>query len=86
MIDMLTITFRNDGTGDKATGNYDVTVTVNGLVIYRGRVERHDRRMGWEQLLRDFIGQLGQPPGEVVFIGKPCDNLSTEDVTEICTT
>jgi len=71
---MLTIAFRNDSTGDKFTGNYDVTVTVNGLVIDRLRVEGHDRREGWRGLAKDLARVL-EPSSDCCYMGKPCDCL-----------
>ena len=49
---MLTIHFVNDGTGDQETGNYDVTVVVNGQVIAKDRVQGHKRARGWSDLVR----------------------------------
>ena len=77
---MLTIAFRNDKTGDEITGNYDVTVTVNGLVVDRARVEGHDRREGWQGLVGDLAKSLG-----CCHVGKPCDNLKPVEWCE-CTT
>lgn len=52
---MLTITFRNDGTGDGRVGNYDVVVRVNSLVIAERRIEGHDRAEGWRGLVRMLL-------------------------------
>ena len=49
---MLSVTFRNDGTGDAETGNYEVVVRVNTVVISRERVEGHRRADGWRELVR----------------------------------
>ena len=49
---MLLITFRNDGTGDKHVGNYEVMVSVNGLAIAQERIEDHRRADGWRALVR----------------------------------
>ena len=57
---MLSVTFRNDGTGDAETGYYDVVVTVNGIVISRERIEGHRRADGWRELVR-MLAEKGQP-------------------------
>ena len=51
---MLTITFHNDGTGSVEVGNYDYCVYVNDMIIQSGRVEGHNRREGWKELVRHF--------------------------------
>ena len=51
---MLIIKLVNDGTGNAEIGNYDVTVTINMAVVWKGRVEGHDRRMGWPWLIRQL--------------------------------
>ena len=57
---MLLITFRNDGSGDGDVGNYEVRVSVNGLVIAEERVEGHRRAEGWRALVR-MLGQGARP-------------------------
>lgn len=52
---MLTITFHNDGTGDAETGSYNVTVSVNSNIIWKGRVEDHRRADGWRELVRMLV-------------------------------
>jgi hypothetical protein len=52
---MLILTFHNDSTGVTIQGNYNVKVYVNEKVIYEGRVEGHDRRKGWVNLVRMFL-------------------------------
>jgi hypothetical protein len=74
---MLTITFHNDGTGSKGIANYDVTVRVNEHVIERLRVEGHERALGW----RALAARLLEPPGDVCYCGKPCDNLAPCECT-----
>ncbi len=54
---VLTIAFRNDGTGTPEVGNYDVTVSANGLVVGRARVEGHPRVEDWRALLRRLLEQ-----------------------------
>ena len=56
---MLTVSFRNDGTGDGAVGNYDVTANVNGLVVWRGRVEGYKRAQPWLYLVARLVDQAG---------------------------
>ena len=48
---MLIITLHNDGTGDTKTGNYNYEVFINTRRIAKGRVEGHDRSLGWEGLV-----------------------------------
>lgn len=57
---MLSITFRNDGTGDAETGHYDVVVAVNGFVLSTERIENHRRADGWRELVR-MLAEEGQP-------------------------
>ena len=49
---MLIITFHNDGTGDTIEGNYDVAVYMNKGIIWKGRIENHNRLSGWEGLVK----------------------------------
>jgi hypothetical protein len=53
MPQMLTVIFRNDGTGTDEIGNYDVSVDVNGIVIERFRVTGHNRADGARVLVRE---------------------------------
>ena len=55
MRDMLIILFRNDGTGDHETGNYEVTVRVNQFELHRARIEGHKRADGWRELVRMLL-------------------------------
>ena len=57
MRDILIILFRNDGTGDQKTGNYEVTVRVNQLELHRARIEGHKRADGWRALVRMLAEQ-----------------------------
>lgn len=52
---MLCIYFVNDGTGDVKTGNYDFKVFVNRKLIDEGRVEGHDRDLGWTALVGQVV-------------------------------
>jgi hypothetical protein len=49
---MLIITFHNDGTGNKTVGNYDVKVYINREELWAGRIEGHERKNGWQGLVR----------------------------------
>jgi len=49
---MLIVSFHNDSTGDEVTGNYDVSVHINFDQLWSGRIEGHDRRDGWQGLVR----------------------------------
>lgn len=51
----LVVVFRNDGTGDLETGNYDVGVFLNESRLYKGRVEKHKRSTGWQGLVGTFV-------------------------------
>lgn len=51
----LIIVFTNDTTGKPPYGNYNVGVFLNETAIWKGRVEGHDRRAGWIQLVRDLV-------------------------------
>ena len=53
---MLVVTFHNDGTGTLETGNYDVKVIVNGVVVDQCRIEGHRRADGW----RELVARLGR--------------------------
>ena len=53
--DMLIILFRNDGTGNKDVGNYEVTVRVNQFELERARIEGHKRADGWRELVRMLL-------------------------------
>jgi hypothetical protein len=48
---MLTITFRNDGTGTRDIGNYEVKISVNGRLVDEARVEGHNRGEDWQKLV-----------------------------------
>jgi len=50
---MLTVKIHNDGTGSEEIGNYDVTVDINGKIVWRGRVEGFERISGWWNLVSD---------------------------------
>jgi len=45
---------KNDGTGDIKEGNYDIRIMINGVYIWSGRVEGHDRSAGWRKLIADL--------------------------------
>jgi hypothetical protein len=51
---VLAITFVNDGTGTNEVANYTVRVAVNGEPLYEGRIEKHHRSDGWQELVRRF--------------------------------
>lgn len=52
----LIIIFHNDATGVAPYGNYDVEVSLNlEKVLLRTRIEGHDRRAGWQELVRSFV-------------------------------
>ena len=55
---MMLVTFKNDGTGDKHTGNYDVAVSINGFGLAVTRIENHRRADGWLALLRALVEKL----------------------------
>jgi len=51
---MLTLEFRNDGTGNEVVGSYDVTARANRHVLWRGRVEGHERG-DWLALVDEMV-------------------------------
>jgi len=51
---MMYIELHNDSTGDAGKGNYDVQILINGICIWKGRVEGHDRSAGWRKLVADL--------------------------------
>jgi len=50
----LAITFLNNETGSETVGNYLVTVSANGNMIYQRSFRGHLKANGWRQLLWDF--------------------------------
>ena len=57
---MLRILFHNDGSGERESprvGNYDVTVDINGKVLYTTRVKGHRRKSGWQALVKQFANE-----------------------------
>ena len=48
---MLLVMVRNDGTGNREIGNYDVLVSVNGEVVAEERIEGYRRADGWRALV-----------------------------------
>ena len=58
---MLLITFTNDTTGSEKVGNYDVAVYLNNTVIWRGRVEGHERGEGWQGLVEQLSREILLP-------------------------
>ena len=48
---MLAIALKNDLTGTEEKSNYDVVVMENDKMLWRGRVEGHVRKEGWEALV-----------------------------------
>jgi len=51
---MMYIRLHNDGTGDERTGNYDVEVLINSILVWKGKVEGHCRTDGWRALVADL--------------------------------
>lgn len=52
---MLRITFVNDRTGNLDWGNYNYTVSINAQAIQQGRIEGHNRKLGWEDLVYQLL-------------------------------
>lgn len=48
----LIIVFHNDSTGTDNVGNYNVSVYVNQRLIDTARVEGHERKDGWRELVK----------------------------------
>lgn len=61
MSDMLEIKIINDETGNEITGNYDYYILINGNQVYQGRIEYHDRRTGWDGVIRMLAQQFPRP-------------------------
>lgn len=60
---MLIVRIHNDGTAGPGQGNYDVEVLVTRsstelMQIASGRVEGHERALGWRALLHD-VADMG---------------------------
>ena len=55
---MLIIQIHNDGTGNGVLANYDYSVYVNRDKIAEGRVENHNRLLGWEGLIQQLAKEL----------------------------
>jgi len=51
----LAVTFLNNKTGSETVGNYLVTVSANGNMIYQRSFRGHLKANGWRQLLWDFV-------------------------------
>ena len=49
---MLIVTLHNDGTGTRDIGNYNVEVHINQTLLWDGRIEGHDRKEGWQKLVK----------------------------------
>jgi len=51
---MLIVLVHNDGTCTQEIANYDYEVRINHEVIEHGRIENHNRRDGWQALIREI--------------------------------
>ena len=49
---MLIITIHNDSSGDIKTGNYNYKVFINKELLEEGRIEKHNRSLGYQELIR----------------------------------
>lgn len=56
---MLIVLVHNDGTGTEESANYDYEVRINHDVIAHGRIPDHNRKDGWQALLRDCRSPSG---------------------------
>jgi hypothetical protein len=54
---MLAVIFVNDGTGGELFGSYDWKVLINQTVLAKGRLDGHNRSLGWRGLVKHFAGQ-----------------------------
>ena len=54
----LIVVFHNDSTGTLKIGNYDVQVYINDDLIGHMELKGHKRKLGWQQLVRDFAASL----------------------------
>ncbi len=57
---MLIVLVHNDGTGTEEIANYDYEVRINHDVIEHGRILDHNRKDGWQALIRE-IADRHQP-------------------------
>ena len=56
----LIVVFHNDGTGDDTIAHYNVEVRINTRVLWQGRIRRHRRALGWQDLLHRLAALI--PP------------------------
>jgi len=54
---MLVVKIVNDRSGDEEIGNYRYEVLVNLTSIAKGIILKHNRKTGWQGLLRDLLRQ-----------------------------
>jgi hypothetical protein len=52
---MLIILIHNDGTGTNEDANYTYQVRINDGVIAVGDIRGHDRRSGWQELVKELV-------------------------------
>jgi len=55
---MLIITFHNDSTGNDEIGNYNVEVCINTRILWRTRIENHNRKKGWQELINTLNKEI----------------------------
>lgn len=55
---MLIITFHNDGTGDNKVGHYNVEVSINERLLWKTRIENHNRNDGWQGLIETLCNEV----------------------------
>jgi hypothetical protein len=58
---MLIILVHNDGTGTEEIADYNYEVRINHDVIAHGRILDHNRKDGWQALIREIADQHQAP-------------------------
>jgi hypothetical protein len=59
---MLILLIHNDGTGTGEIANYDYEVRINHDVIAHGHILDHNRKDGWQALIREIADRHQDPP------------------------
>ena len=63
---MLIITIHNDSSGDIKTGNYNYKVFINKELLEEGRIEKHNRSLGYQELISRVAKETKKKQKEVL--------------------
>ncbi len=63
---MLIILLHNDGTGNVKRGNYTYEVLLNETKLADGVVKGHNRKSGWQALVRKMVRVPKAPVAQLV--------------------